>query len=282
MNFTPYLHNTNCGDLVGALAGIREIYRQTRKKAVIYQQLDVPGEYYHGAVHSVKDEKGVQVTMNQKMFDMIRPLLLAQDYIDDFQVYTDQKPYVDLTLIRGKLNVNIPYGMLPSWTMLAFPDMACDLTQPWIAVPQSRSVFTNQILKDYILVNRTERYQNEIINYSFLKKYQDEIVFTGTETEHIKFCKKFELEIPRLTVDDFLDLAQAIKVSRFFIGNQSFPWNLANAMGVPRILEMCSFAPNCQPFVGKDNYGFLHQKGLEYYFDLLYKKKAALKERPLT
>lgn len=281
MNFTPYFHNTNCGDLTGALAGIRQIYRETGKKAIIYQQLDLPGEYYAGAVHSVKDDKGVQVTMNRKMFDMIRPLLMAQEYIEDFQVYTDQTPFVDLALIRGKLNVNIPYGMLPGWTMLAFPDMACDLTEPWIDVPRSRSVYTNQILKDYILVNRTERYTNDGIDYSFLKKYESEIVFTGTETEHIKFCKKFKLDIPRLTIDDFLELAQVIKICRFFIGNQSFPWNLANAMGTPRILELCSYAPNCQPFVGKDNLGFLFQRGLEHSFERLYNKKAARTEQLL-
>jgi len=91
MNFTPYLHNCNTGDLTGALAGIRQIYLNDGKKAVIYQQLDVPGEYYAGAIHSVKDEKGVQVTMNRKMFDMMRPLLLAQDYVEDFQIYIDQK-----------------------------------------------------------------------------------------------------------------------------------------------------------------------------------------------
>ena len=269
MNFTPYLHNCNTGDLTGALAGIRQIYLNDGKKAVIYQQLDVPGEYYAGAIHSVKDEKGVQVTMNRKMFDMMRPLLLAQDYVEDFQIYIDQKPFVDLTLIRGRLNVNIPYGMLPSWTMLAFPDMAYDLAEPWIKVPEGGDQFP-----EYIIINRTQRYTNERIDYSFLKDYDNEVIFAGTEAEHAKFCLECKVDLPRLVVDNFLELAQAIKSCRFFIGNQSFPWNLANAMGSPRILEMCSFAPNCQPFVGKDNYGFLHQRGLEHYFDLLYKKKA--------
>lgn len=268
MTVTPYLHNCNSGDLIGALAGIRQIFRNDGKKAVIYQELDVPGQYYAGAVHSVKDDKGVQVTFNRKMFDMIRPLLLAQDYIDDFQVYTDQQPFIPLTIIRGKLNVNIPYGALPSWTMLAFPDMACDLAEPWISVPDG------DYIESYILVNRTERYRNDSIDYSFLKKYSD-VVFTGTEKEHYDFCKTFGLGCPRIEVDNFLDLAQAMKNCRFFIGNQSFPWNLANAMGIPRILEMCSYAPNCQPFVGTDNFGFLHQRGLEYYFELFYKKKAA-------
>lgn len=291
MKTLTYLHNCNSGDLICALPGIREAYRKYGKKAIICQVLDMPGHYMPGLIHSVKDETGVQVTFNRKMFDMIRPLLIAQDYIEDFQVYIDQKIDIDLTIIResvigteeepdakphtiiaAKQFVNIPNMALPGWTMLAYPPMACDISEPWIIVPDGDYV------EQYILVNRTERYQNDAINYSFLKKHGD-VVFTGTEHEHAKFCKKFDLDCPRLEVDNFLDLAQAMKNCQFFLGNQSFPWNLANAMGVPRILEMCAYAPNCQPFVGKDNLGFLHQVPLEYHFDYLYNKKAAPKER---
>ncbi len=290
MKTLTYLHNCNSGDLVAALAGIREIYRKYGKKAIICQILDVPGNYMPGLIHSVKDDKGEQVTMNQKMFDMLRPLLLAQDYIEDFQIYTDKKIDTDLTIIRewvdcdgdkaptiirAKQFVNIPNMALPGWTMLAYPQMACDLSEPWISVPDGD--FTEKC----ILVNRTERYFNAKNNFSFLKKYESDLVFTGTEKEHGKFCKEFGLNFPRLEVDNFLELAQAMKSCRFFFGNQSFPWNLANAMGIPRILEMYPLAPNCQPFVGKDNYGNPFQVPLEYFFDLLYNKKAAPMEQAL-
>lgn len=288
MKTTTYLHNCNSGDLICALAGIREAYRKYGRKAVIYQVLDMPGHYIPGLIHSVKDEKGVQVTFNRKMFDLIRPLLLAQDYIEDFQGYTDQKIDIDLTIIResvigtkeepeakphtviaAKQFVNIPNMALPGWTMLAYPNMACDLSEPWMYVPDGEHQFS-----DYILVNRTERYQNGKIDYSFLSKYENEVLFVGTDTEHSKFCRQFKLDFPRVVVDNFLELAQVMKSCRFFMGNQSFPWNLANAMGVPRILEMCVYAPNCQPFVGKENYGYMYQVPLEYFFDLLYSKKA--------
>lgn len=288
MKTLTYLHNCNSGDLICALPGIREAYRKYGKKAVICQELDMPGHYMPGLIHSVKDEKGEQVTMNQRMFDMLRPLILSQDYVEDFQVYSDQKIDIDLTIIResvvcsdeqsdkphtviaAKQFVNIPNMALPGWTMLAYPPMACDISEPWLIVQDAEDSFSG-----YILVNRTERYKNAKIDYSFLKRYDNEILFTGTETEHGKFCKEFKLDFPRLMVDNFLDLAQTLKSCLFFIGNQSFPWNLANAMGIPRILEMCSYAPNCQPFVGKENYGFLDQVPLEYYFDILYNKKAA-------
>jgi hypothetical protein len=284
MNKTiTYLHSCNAGDLIGALAGVREIYRKFGKKAIIYQELDVPGHYMPGLVHSVKDDQGTQVTMNKKMFDMAKPLLLAQEYVEDFLVYNGEKIEVDLNVIResilsveGKPSyikapekfANIPNGALPGWPMLAFPPMACDISQPWIDTPGLTVNF-----QSYILINRTERYLNKLMNYSFLKKYEKELLFTGTEREHFLFCKEFDLNFPRLGVDNFLELAEIMKMSLFFLGNQSFPWNLANAMGVPRIVEMFSQAPNCQPFVGKDNYGSYRPDHIEYYFDYLYNQK---------
>lgn len=288
-----YLHNTNAGDLICALPGMRHVYLNTGKKAVIYQELDLPGHYMQGLVHSVKDDNGVQVTMNQKMFDMMRPLLLAQEYIEDFQVYDGQQVDIDLTIIRERVEVddehpekppkikaakqfvNIPHLALPGWLMTAFPPMACDISEPWIDTPGLTVSY-----QSYILINRTERYLNKGIKYSFLKKYEKDLLFTGTEREHQLFCKQFDLNFPRIAVDDFMELAEIMKMCRFFVGNQSFPWNLANAMGVPRILEMFAQAPNCQPFVGEHNYGFLQQLPLEYYFEMLYNKQAAPMERP--
>jgi hypothetical protein len=291
MKTITYLHACNAGDLIGALAGIREIYRKFGKKAVIYQRIDIPGHYMQGLVHSVKDAKGTQVTMNQKMFDMLRPLLLSQEYVEDFQVYTDQKIEVDLNAIREALVVddlhpekppkliapqrfaNIPNGALPGWTMLGYAPMACDISEPWIHVPDGE-----EDLGSYIFVNRTERYRNESVKYAFLEKYGD-LVFTGTEREHHRFCREAGFACPRLEVDNFLELAQYFKKCQFFIGNQSFAWNLANAMGVPRVLEMFAVAPNCQPFIGKDNYGSYRPDHLEYYIDMLYNKKAAPMEQ---
>ncbi len=289
-----YLHNANSGDLIGAMAGIREIYRKFGKKAIIYQQLDVPGHYMQGLVHSVKDDKGTQVTMNKKMFDMLRPLLLSQEYVEDFKVYTDQKIEINLPdirealvvdedhpekppkLVAPKRFVNIPNGALPGWTMLAFAPMACDLSEPWLEIPNKKiAIYDTFIMPEKILINRTERYQNKKMSYSFLKQYEENLIFTGTEKEHFLFCKEFGMNFPRLEVDNFLELAQTMYKCRFFIGNQSFPWNLANAMGVPRVLEMFVQAPNCQPFIGKDNYGSYRPDHIEYYVDLLYNKKAA-------
>lgn len=259
-----FKHGCNVGDLIASLPGIKQVCETLGQKAIIYQQLNVLAHYYEGATHPVINN-GQQVCMNQTMFDMVKPLILSQDYIEDFQEYTGQKTTVNLDVIRDKCFVNMPYGMIQSWIMMAYPDMATDLSRPWLL-----NIAPDPLLQGKVVLNYTERYRNMMIEYFFLKKYQENLVFAGTDKEHAIFCNKWKLEMPYLKVDNFLDLAQCINGAKFFAGNQSSCWNIANALGKPRILEMCNFAPNCQPFVGEDNFGYLHQGSAEYFFNRLF------------
>jgi hypothetical protein len=265
MNYITFRHYANIGDIISVMASIKSYYDQTGVKAIFYQQLNVKAEYYAGASHPTKDNSGTQVCCNQKMYDMIRPLLLAQPYIHDVQEYTGQKAIINLDVFRSEGFANLPYGMIQSWPMLVYPDLAADLTQPWISVEGKYDGY-----KDLILVNFTERYRNNTLNYFFLKEHSDKLRFVGTDEEWIAFREQWDLpHLSRAQVADFLDLAIMIKSCKFVLGNQSFVWNLAEAMKHPRLLEMCSFAPNCQPFIGKHSYGYYHQNAVEYYFDKL-------------
>lgn len=261
-----FKHLANFGDIVATMCGIKSICEQLGKRADIYQWLNVEAQYYQGAVHPVTSEEGKMVCMNKSVFEMAKPLIESQDYVNSYQEWKGEKVSVDLDIIRNKLFVNLPHGAIQTWIMLAYPDMQADISKAWIKVKASPKY------KDKIIINFTERYRNTMISYFFLKEYQNEIVFTGTEKEHEKFCSLWGLSIPRIELNDFLELAQYIKGCRFFMGNQSSAWNLAIAMGKPSILEMCQFAPNCQPFVGTDNLGFYHQDALTHYFNYLSEK----------
>lgn len=261
-------HSCNIGDLIAVLAGLKGFYDLNGNQFILRQELDVDAVYHMNYDHPTK-EGGKQVMCNKAMFDLIKPLIEHQSYINKFEVFNGQKTIIDFNVIRGTISVNMPFGSIQSWTMLAFPDLAFDISKPWIDVPKAN--FSNAI-KNKILINFTSRYRNQFIQYFFLKKYQDQLLFTGTIGEYEAFCKKWQLNIPYLEIKDFLELAQIMKQSRFFMGNQSFCWNLNRAMNLPSILEMYAAAPNCTPFVGTDNYGFYHQKGLEYYFDYLVNK----------
>lgn len=264
-NTTSYRHAVNSGDLIASLAGIRQIWKLNQKKAIIYQQLNVPAKYFNDANHPVKDRYGNTVCMSSGQLEMLIPLLKSQEYVEDVFVYMGQKVGVDLDVIRGQTFCNMPYGPIQKWVWMAFPDMACDLSEPWINVEPS------DVGKGKIIINFTERYRNNTLHYFFLKEHEEDLVFAGTEQEAQSFCDQWGLSIPVLIVSDFLELAKIIKGSRFFMGNQSFCWNLAEAMKVPRILELCKEAPNCTSF-GPDGYEVFHQMPLEYYFETLFNK----------
>jgi hypothetical protein len=116
-------------------------------------------------------------------------------------------------------------------------------------------------ISDTILINRTARYQNESINYFFLKNHK--CAFIGVDSEYESFTKQWKLNIPHLKVDNFYHLAQLLNACKFFIGNQSMAYNIAEGLKSKRILELCNFAPNCY-VTGDNGQEFLHQHGLEY------------------
>lgn len=263
MDIITYRHTVNSGDLIAAMAGIRQAWKITGKRAIIYQELNRIAEYYGGATHPIRDDDGKMVCMNWKQWQMLFPLLISQDYVAEAHEFTGQIINCDLNVIRGQTFCNMPYGPIQKWTWMAFPDLSCDLGEPWITVQPSGD------FSDKIMINFTERYRNPNIQYFFLKDYESKILFAGTTEEHEMFSERWKLNIPRLIVNDFFELAQHLASCKLFLGNQSFCWNLAEAMKVPRILELSNIAPNCTSF-GKNGYEFFHQMPVEYFVKKLY------------
>ncbi|MES2382387.1 MAG: hypothetical protein V4538_15175 [Bacteroidota bacterium] len=271
--FTSIKHTCNLGDIIGALPQCKKYFEVTGRKILFLQRLNMPAAYYTGAVHGTVDESGIMVTLNRPLFDMVKPLLDSQEYIQSMEIYNGQSVHLDFDVIRGKTFVNMPHGSLASWLTFAFPDLHYDISKPWVHLPQEK-IQIEEVTKGKIVVNFTERYRNGLMDYFFLKNYAPDLIFAGTETEYFKFCNQWQLTIPRLEIKNFLELAHALRGCRFLLSNQSFQWNLATALGVPRVLEVCQYAQNCLPFYGEDNYGFFHQVGLEYYFRMMYNKTA--------
>lgn len=266
-----FLHWGSIGDVWASLPGVREIVRKTGKKAIYYLGINQQGNYYKGAVHPTLNEFGQQVLLNEAMANMMIPFLKAQDFIEDACIFEWQKVDCDLSAIRDTFT-NLPYGHIARWYFYVYPDMACNLGETYLTAPTTFTDFA----KGKIIINRTERYITQfvdaesMINYSFLKAYESELVFAGTESEHQKFCEQFNLNIPRLQIENFLELAQAMKQCRFFIGNQSQAFQIAEGLKIPRMVELCNFAPNVIP-TGDNAYDFYVNAALKYYFDVLYK-----------
>lgn len=267
---TTFSHTGNIGDCHAAIPAMRQYFINTGKKIDLYLFKNVPAFYYEGAVHPTKDDAGTNVMLNQKMIDMMTPLLKAQSFINevysvDFSEYDAYKDKIQVHLEWFReTDVGMPHTSINRWYFTVFPDLTCDLSGEWLEVPPSKE----NIALGKIIITRSERYTNPSIDYSFLKPYEDDFLFCGTQREWNNFCMLYDLNIRKLNINNFLELAQAIKQCRFHISNQTQAFQLSEGQKVPRILEVCSFAANVIP-IGEKAYDFHNQLGLEYAFHKL-------------
>ena len=266
MNVIKYLISSPSGDLISFLSGIRQIWVDTGKKGVIYHRLDMVGSSYDGAIHPYHNDEKEPVCFNQYSFDMMRPLLLSQDYIEDYVVYKGQEFDFDLDRVRRKDFTNQPLGSLNRWPNYVFPQMAADLSQEWVSLPEG----INNPYKNKIILNFTQRHRNTFLTYFFLKEYQQKLIFAGVQKERDVFCQQWDLDISLMQVDNFYELAKNIKNCMFYMGNQSFCFQLAEAQKTPRLLEIFPLMPNVIP-IGENAYDYYFQDAVEFYFNKLLK-----------
>lgn len=268
MEITTFSHTGNIGDVWSAIPAMRQHNIKSGKKIDLYLIKNVPAFYYEGAVHPTKsDATGENVMLNQKMIDMMIPLLKAQPFINevisvDYSEYENYKDKIQVHLEWFReTHVGMPHLSINRWYFYVYPDLTCDLSGVWLQVPESY----RDLAVGKIIITRSERYTNPDIDYSFLKPYEDDCLFCGTMREYNNFCMSYGLNIRKLNINNFLELAQAIKQCKFHITNQTQAFQLSESQKIPRILEVCSFAANCIP-IGEKAYDFQKQLGLEYAF----------------
>jgi hypothetical protein len=244
-----FKHSGQSGDIIFSLAAIKSFNEESE----LYLNLNVKANLYQGAKNPLGD-----VYLNEKMFYFMKPLIDVQDYISDVKIFSGQKIDVDLDEFRTQ-PLNPAMGSLAK-RYFYFIHNFIDLSQPWLTVP-------NKIddLKDKILVCRSERYRNETINYSFLRTVKN-VVFCGLDDEWNDF-KKWVPESERIVANDALELATYINSCKFFIGNQSLSFSIAEALKKERLLEVNFFAPNNISSGGKCN-DFINQKSFQNFVKL--------------
>jgi hypothetical protein len=240
-------HSGNAGDIIYALPTIKKIHEITGVPINLYfrlgQLLKLPNYNNH---------PNGNVMLNQKMVDLLFPLIRAQSYISKCEVYTDEQIDIDLDYFRSGL---IPQdkGNIARWCAY-ITGVSAELWKPWLTVKPDTGY------ADTILIARSGRYQNQTIDYSFLSKYPN-LKFIGVESEY-KDIQQFLPDIQWLQINDFLQLAQIIAGCKFFIGNQSFPYSIAEGLKVPRILEVSFEVINVVP-EGENGNDFFFQEHFE-------------------
>ncbi len=245
-DFYNFKHSGNIGDIIYSLPAMLGLADSA--KFNLYMKLNRPNNFGKYMSHPLGD-----VMLSMKMVEMIRPLLQYQPYFQDCIVYEDQPIDYDLDVFRDS-PIMLDRSNGARWYMLIYPT-AFDLNKVWIEAPKQTG------LEDAIVLARSSRYHTPGINYKFLNKYS-KIFFVGVEEEY-KVMHELIPHLKYLPVTNFLELAGYIAGAKLFIGNQSFPFALAEAMKVNRLIELCYKYPTVNVY-GDNGFDFLFQPQFEY------------------
>lgn len=246
-------HSGNAGDIIYSLPSVYALAGD--KPVSLFMHLNQPA-----SLKAVRKTHPLgNVMLNEKMFEMLQPLFLSQSPIATCEPYRGETLHYDLDVFR-RLPIRFSRGHIARWYFLLYA-LNADLCRPWIHVAPDSS------FSDYIMVARSGGNHSPGIDYSFLRKYE-KIVFVGVEEEYAAM----RLMVPGLEyhrVGNFLELARVIRGAKFFIGNSSFPYSLAEAMKVRRLFEMSYHCPNVIPD-GMDGYEFCFQPQFELLVEKLF------------
>lgn len=132
--------------------------------------------------------------------------------------------------IIPKIEVDLPQC---HWDCVSLPGKAN--LEPWLSGISPKHIGD-------IVVCKTDRYPGQL-DWRMLAPFARKTVFVGLELEHFAFCEsRFPVEFYKAT--DFVDLAQVIAAAKLFVANQGFGLALAEAMSVPRVVEVFDESPN--------------------------------------
>jgi hypothetical protein len=241
------IHSGNAGDVIYALPTIKRIHEVTGTPINLYLKTGKPLVLSGYSAHPLGT-----VMLNDKMVNMFAPLVNQQAYINKCEVYNGQQIHVDLDFFRAKL-FSLDNSNIARWCSY-ITGVTPQLWKSWLTVK------ADETYKDTIIVARSERYRNSFVDYSFLQKYGN-LVFVGVESEYEDMRKAIP-NIKWIQVDDFLKLAQIIAGCKLFIGNQSFPFSIAEGLKTPRILEIYFHTANVIP-EGEGAHDFFFQEHFE-------------------
>lgn len=239
-----FRHSGNSGDLIYSLP---TMYALANGRPIhLHLNLGMRGHY------GKKPHPLGNLMLNEKMVAMLQPLLLAQKDFVTVDILKDQPVDYNLDLIR-EYPFPLNRGNIARWYFYIFA-VNYDLGKPWL------HVHPDQSMKDHIVIARSQRYRQPLIDYSFLRKYK-KIAFVGVPQE-FDDMRQMLPDIEYRPVEDFLQLAQVIAGSKLFIGNQSFPFSIAEALKAKRMLEVYHQSPNVS-VEGTDGYDFCFQPQFE-------------------
>ena len=235
-----YKHSGSLGDIIYSLPVVKKMG---------------PGDFLIpvGNLSKVCYDYGYNVSLMHKQhhgcmtvndINMLMPLLESQPYINSVNICEpDDEDLVNLDKFRGVLfrsfNGNYVEGYMRTFNL---PFTYNDSADPWMEVEEKlQAPYVVCRTPRYITDDHQSRYRHrELANKYDLSRNG---IFVGTEEEHYNYQTATGISIHHYKVKNFLELAQVIAGCIRFIGNQTFAFSLAMALGKPAILEHIKTKP---------------------------------------
>jgi len=204
-----FVSGGHLGDFIHQLSVVKEAYRVTGRKAVLYI-FDRGGQRPF--------ERGVYATYHD-----LCPLLGKEEYIEAFWMYGGQPYDHDLSdwiapdiYERSWRNILSKYGY--GWN-----------TSPWVHVDPMPGY------EEVTFISTSVRW-NDRIDYADLVSQCTNPMFLAVVTDtYNDFFRRTGIELPVVLCPDLLTLARTLQGCRLFIGTLSMPLALADALGKNRI-----------------------------------------------
>ena len=242
-------HSGNIGDVLYSLNFAREFAAANGEGAFVVNLQPGVGSAIQ------KDHPCGNVLMDNAACEFLRQLLEAQPYIGQVTVSEkvpdgaiDLSKFRNLPLFHAAGDVRYYYyAMSPN----ALPK---DFLSPMLTSPRDERAAGK------IVVVRSARYRNPLVNYRGLASLAESMIFVGLPGEHEDFCSS-EFELPYQPVANALEAAGLMSTARLVIGNQCGLFAIAEQLKVPRWLESCQImrqgegmaygCPNVLPLGGR-------------------------------
>ena len=226
----------------------------------------------------------IRSPMTSEKANDINKLLIDQDYIVDIQSTINKPSDIDFDLNNfrksfidwgnGKFSSAEVNELRRTKLTHLYRDTLCkDLSDSF---DESQWLSFNEKIEikgKPIIINKTERYPRagfpwkEIVN-----DFGNKILFVGIQHEYNDFIKKYGY-VDYYYNSSFIKLAHIINGAKLFIGNQSFPYSIAEGLKKNIIQETNSAdVPNCM-FVRDNSYLTYMDESLDFNKMKLFIKK---------
>ena len=190
-----------------------------------------------------------RMKFDQAAAGYLAPLLRAQRYIEDVQLWSGQE--YDVCLVEARRIFDKQRNIVSHYTDFFCLDYSVS-DDGWLDVPDEPAV------SGAVLLTRTLRYQSNYPKWTSLLHdlRGQELVFLGLPFEHEVFCRTFDVKPRYHPVANALHAASLIKSCRMYISNQGA--NHAIAVGL-----------NKQPFLAEtqfdENVCRFPNRSIEYF-----------------